>query len=218
VLQQKELLLSFKLFAHGKNKTKNKKKKNIFTNKKKRDMKKFEIEIDGDVQKFEVPSSWKDVTIGQFESLQLLKKLKLTELELLVKTVNILSLIDEEILWMMTPQQTVELTESMTFITTEMPSSDVKEEIEIDGRTFKFVADLNKLNNAEISILKDIIKDDIYSKSSSFMAILFKEKLEGEKLKSFRMSDLDEKVELMKKVVIEDCYGCFAFFLDGKNK
>lgn len=178
----------------------------------------IKINIDGEENNFSIPEGWSEVTVDQSARLYSLDRENKNEIELMVEVVNIFSSIDEEIIYMLTPDQFNTLVESIKFINTEI-KSELAESIKIGDEEYFLKKDFQVLTMGEIISIETIMKqygENLPAAMAKLLCIFLRKKKENGNLESFKNSFM-EREELFKNVIITDVNNIFLFFLDGNN-
>jgi hypothetical protein len=179
---------------------------------------KIELNIDGELKDFNIPEGWNEVSIATASDLFSLEREGKNQLELIVSIVSILSGVDEEVIYMMTQDQFLELTEVIKF-TNEEIKSELKDFITIDGEDYYLKKDFEKLNVGEIISIDTIMttnNNDLSKSMAKLLCILLRKKKENGEYESFR-NNFMEREELFNKIMITDVNDIFLFFSDGRN-
>lgn len=180
---------------------------------------KIHLEIDGEANEFNLPESWSEVTVKKASQLSSMKNVEgKNELELSVSIISILTGIDEEIIYMMSQEQFLEVVEAIKF-TKEEVTSEEKESILIEDEEYFLKKDFEKLNMGEIISIESLLKQsdgDLSKCMSKLLCIFLRKKKENGNLESFKNSFM-EREELFDEVMITDVNNLFVFFSAGKN-
>lgn len=178
----------------------------------------IKINIDGEENNFLIPEGWNEVTVDQSARLYSLDRENKNEIELMVEVLNIFSSIDEEIIYMLTPDQFNTLVESIKFINDEI-KSDLAESIKIGDEEFFLKKDFSALTMGEIISIETIMKqygENLPGAMAKLLCIFLRKKKENGNLESFKNSFMEREV-MFKDVIITDVNNIFLFFLDGNN-
>lgn len=180
---------------------------------------KINLNVDGDEMEFNLPESWNEVSVKKASELSNAKKFDgKNELELSVSIISILTGIDEEIIYMMSQEQFMEVIEAIKF-TNEDIISEEKESILIKGEEYFLKKDFEKLNMGEIISIETLVKqaDGNLSKCmSKLLCIFLRKKKENGNLESFKNSFM-EREELFDEIMITDVNDLFVFFSSGRT-
>lgn len=178
----------------------------------------IKINIDGEENNFSIPEGWNEVTVDQSARLYSLDRENKNEIELMVEVLNIFSSIDEEIIYMLTPDQFNTLVESIKFINDEI-KSELAESIKIGDEEFFLKKDFSGLTMGEIISIETIMKqygENLPGAMAKLLCIFLRKKKENGNLESFKNSFMEREV-MFKDVIITDVNNIFLFFLDGNN-
>ncbi len=181
-------------------------------------MKRIELNIDGEETTFNMSESWNEVTVDQASKLFAIDRTTKNELELVVTIVSILSKVDEDILYMMTQEQFLELSSLISF-TNEEVVSDMAEVIVIDDTEYFLKKDFEVLTLGEIISIETIMKqsqNNLGESMSKLLCIFLRKKKANGKLESFK-NDFMERETIFNQAIITDVNNIFLFFSDGSN-
>ena len=180
-------------------------------------MKKLEVEVDGELKNFTIPEKWSEVSVWQTMQLYSLESEEHNSIEKIVKIVNILTGVDEEMLYQMTQDQFMELTNTINFTNDEI-KGELKDCIKIGAEEYYIKKDFDKLTLGEIISIDTIMQNNNNNLSKSMtelLCIFLRKKNANGKLESFK-SDFMEREETFRDIPITDINNLFLFFLDGK--
>lgn len=175
------------------------------------------IEIDEQELRFDIPSSWEDVTVEKFSNIWKIDVKNLTQIEYTVKMVNHFTDIEEDILYMMSPEQFEQVAKTIEFTSVDVIGSK-KDSIIIDGEEWFLKKDYDKLNMGEVVSLQIIMeqaKGNLSTKFAEMLCIFLRKKLPSGKLESFKNSFMEERVDIFKKASIADVNDLLLFFSGG---
>jgi hypothetical protein len=176
------------------------------------------LEIDGIATKYEIPTSWNEVTVGQAADIQNISVDNLTIIERVVKILTILvPSISEDDIFLMSPEQFNEVAEQLSFISTEV-GGEPAEFVEVEGEKYYLKKDFTKLTMGEIISVDTIMKQtnhDMSKAISKMLCIFLRKKKENGELESFKNSFM-EREALFRNVIITDVSNLFSFFLNGE--
>lgn len=183
-------------------------------------MVKLNLTIDEEVKEFEIPNSWNDVTIENFQGLSKLQKAGLNQLEFSVALVGLLTEIDSDTLDLMDLESFNEILKVLEFAKEPIEPTQ-KDSIVIDGIEYFIKKDFDKLNLGEmttLNILSEKYKDNIDDCIPDMLCVFLRQKKENGKLEGFKNSFM-ERAEIFKaNVKISDVHQLFLFFSNGESK
>jgi len=180
-------------------------------------MTQLNLEIDGEQMIFQIPDSWNEVTVEKFTNIWKINREGMTSIEITIAVVNILTGIDEDYLYMMSPNEFAQITSIIEFTNHDVKGTDV-EFITVDDEKYYLKKDFDKLTMGEVISLELLIEQasgNIMSKMPEMLCIFLRKK-DGDKLESFKKGFM-ERAEAFKQVSIADVNDIFLFFSDGGN-
>ncbi len=180
-------------------------------------MVKINLNIDGKEQEFNIPEGWTEVTVEQSMALYAMNREDKTDIELVVEVISILSKMDEEFLYMMTPDDFNKLVNVVKFTNDEV-KGELADSVMIGDEEYFLKKDFNLLTMGEIISIESIMKQHNNNHSAAtlkLLCIFLRKKIDGE-LESFRNTFM-QREELFKELIITDVNNLFLFFLDGKD-
>ena len=181
-------------------------------------MKTLEIIIDEETKNFNIPESWEEVSVYKTMQLYKLNEVECNHIEKIVKILNILTEVDESILYQMTQDQFMEIASTINFTNQEI-KGELKDFVVLDGEEYYIKKDFDKLTVGEIISIDTIMtnNDNDLSKSmTQLLCVFLRKKLDSGKLEPFD-NDFMEREELFRAIPITDINNIFSFFLDGKT-
>ena len=180
-------------------------------------MRVLELDNNGVATKYELPTSWSEVSLEQYSKLMIaLENDDATEIELIVKTLEALVGIDAAQLTKV-PLKYLKIAYSeLSTLTATMPSTELKRMIAVDGTEYGFIPDFDALTFGEFCDLDNYLQDS-WNNLDKILAILYRRitKREGDKYKiePYSLDDIKERRELFKnKLSIDTIYGGLVFF------
>jgi hypothetical protein len=176
------------------------------------------LEIEDEKMTFKIPSGWDEVSVETFSKIWKIYRENLTDIELTVEIVNILTGIDEDTLYMMSPDEFGQVTKIIEFTNKDVEGTEV-ESIIVNGEEYFLKKDFQKLTMGEVISLELLIEQsegNMASKMAEMLCIFLRKKNENGKLESFKKSFM-ERAEIFKTVSIADVNDVFLFFSDGGN-
>jgi hypothetical protein len=175
------------------------------------------IELEEGVKTFELPTSWDEVTVGQFMKIYELQLDKENELMGTLKLISALSGIESDILLMMDVDDFKQIATEILFITTPLEKND-SDYVEINGDKFYLYRDFNKLTTGEVITIEMIIdgaKNNINSVMPDLLCLFLRKKKEDGTFEKFT-TDLMNRKEMFMNVPVNKIYHIFDFFFHGK--
>lgn len=182
---------------------------------------KLKLELDDEQYNFEIPESWDEVNVEQFcKIIELQESVKdLTKISTSVKLINIITGIDEEIIWLMSAENFSKLTTALAFTATEIKAP-LKESIVIDGEEYFVQSNFEALTMGEIITLEqltDSSKGNLIRSMDKLLTIFLRKKKPNGNLESFKVKFIEERSEKFKKISITDIYTLFFSFIAGES-
>jgi len=176
------------------------------------------LDIDGEVTQLSTPQEWAEVTVGQSIRINSIDKEGKSELALIVSILSILTGIEEEILWMLSPEQFMELSEVIKFTNQEIVGTKV-DSVMVGEEEYFLKKDFEKLTLGEIISIETIMKQsdgNLTDAMGKLLCIFLRKKKPNGNLETFRNSFMDREEQFMD-LKITDVNNVFIFFLDGNH-
>lgn len=181
-------------------------------------MVKIILNVDGEDREFKIPEKWGEVKVKQASKLFNLDREGKNQLELTISVVSILTDMDEELIYMMTQEQFIELVDVVKF-TNEEVKGELKDFVTIDGVDYYLKKDFEKLNMGEIISIDTLINQsngNLPNVMSKMLCIFLRKKTNEGELETFRNSFMDRE-DMFNELYITDVNDIFLFFFAGKN-
>lgn len=179
-------------------------------------MVKVNLEIDDEVKVFNLPENWDEVTIGDFVKIFSFNREELTNIELSVKTINVLTDLDEEIIMMMNVEDFEKLVETLSFVSTDLTPVNV-DYIELEGEKYYLKTDFSQLTMGEVISIETILQSadgNLFRVMDKLLCIFLRKKKENGKLETFK-GEFMYRTDLFSNAPITKVYNVFSFFLGG---
>jgi hypothetical protein len=176
------------------------------------------INLEGTEHTYHIPENWDEVTVEKFMNVYRHKNPNNNELLGAVNLISALSDIDTAVLLQMDIDDFKTLASKITFITQEVPRTDV-EYLEVNGDKYYLYSDFNKLTTGEvitIETLLDSVDFDIHKILSDLLCLFLRKKDEEGRYEKFTTEMLKRK-EMFLTLPITQIYHIFGFFLGGGN-
>ena len=174
------------------------------------------LEIDGDKMRFEIPDCWADVTVETFSKIHKIDRENLTDIEAEVAAVSMMAGIDEDTLFLMTPEEYNTVGKIVEFVNEDVESSSV-DSIMVGEDEYFLKKDFDKLTMGEIvslNIIMEKTKGNIPEMMPEMLCIFLRKKKANGKLEGFKKSFM-ERAEMFKDIKITDVNSLFLFFSGG---
>ena len=176
------------------------------------------IEIEGGIKTYNIPTSWEEVTVKQFTQLYRYKNDNLNELLAAVNLISAISGIDQNVLLQMEIDDFKILTTQVSFITTEVPKVDV-DYLEVGEDKYYLYTDFNRLTTGEVITIETLLDSsdfDVHKILSDLLCLFLRKKDENGKFEKFT-TDMLKRKETFLDLPISQVYHVFGFFLNGGN-
>ena len=176
------------------------------------------LELDGDKMRFDVPDCWADVTVETFSKIHKIDREALTTIEAEVAAVSMMTGIDEDQLFMMTPDEFNKVGKIVEFVSKDVEGSQV-DSIMIEGEEYFLKKDFDKLTMGEVvslNIIMEKTKGNVPEMMPEMLCIFLRKLKDNGKMETFKKSFM-ERVEGFKQVSISDVNDLFLFFSDGET-
>lgn len=183
-------------------------------------MRELEIDIDGEITNYMVPTSWDEITVEQFLALNTLKDQdNLTEIQMLFKTIKIITGISDDELDVMPITGFNKLVELIKFVI-EAPDfgKEIADSIMIGDDEYFLKKEFNNLTVGEVIALEITMKKasgDLTNILPDMLCILLRKKKDNGKLENFK-EDFFTRKEMFMKLPVKDFINIFSFFLNGE--
>lgn len=181
-------------------------------------MRVLELDNNGVATKYELPTSWSEVSLEQYSKLMIaLENDSSNEIEAVIKTLEALVGIDVSTLSKVPLKYLKTAYSELSTLTATMPSTELKRIIDVDGTAYGFIPDFDALTFGEFCDLDNYLQDS-WNNLDKIMAILYRgiTKREGDKyqIEPYSLDDIKERRELFKnKLSIDTIYGSLVFTL-----
>lgn len=180
----------------------------------------FNLTIDDELHKLQIPNSWDDVTVGMYEALASINREGITELQYSIELICALVGMDKELIYLMPVEEMPKITEHLQFASSPLEDTQV-DSIVINNEEYFLKKEFDKLNLGEmtsLNILSDKYKDNVESALGEMLCIFLRKKKENGKLEAFRNEFMDRAEMFRDNVLIKDVHSLFVFFLNGDKK
>jgi hypothetical protein len=180
-------------------------------------MRVLELDNNGVATKYELPTSWSEVSLEQYSKLMIaLENDSSNEIEAVIKTLEALVGIDVSTLSKVPLKYLKTAYAELSTLTATMPSTELKRIIDVDGTAYGFIPDFDALTFGEFCDLDNYLQDS-WNNLDKILAILYRRviKREGDKYKiePYSLDDIKERRELFKNnLSIGTIYGSLVFF------
>ena len=181
------------------------------------------LKIDDKVTEFKLPTSWDEVSLGQYSKLMLsIEKEGISEIELMIKSLNALVCIDESLLTKVPIKQLREAYNQLGELISTNPNNELSRVVEIDGIEYGFIPDFDDFTLAEFVDLDNYLQNS-WDNMSKIFAVLYRPIKDREDNKytidTYTLKDIKERRELFnERLSIDTIYGALVFFCDIGRK
>lgn len=181
------------------------------------------LKIDDKVTEFKLPTSWDEVSLGQYSKLMLsIEKEGISEIELMIKSLNALVCIDEVLLTKVPLKQLREAYNQLGELISTNPNNELSRVVEIDGIEYGFIPDFDDFTLAEFVDLDNYLQNS-WDNMSKIFAVLYRPIKDREDNKytidTYTLKDIKERRELFNdRLSIDTIYGALVFFCDIGRK
>jgi len=180
-------------------------------------MRVLELDNNGVATKYELPTSWSEVSLGKYSKLMTaLHNDESSEIELIIKTLESLVGISTTQLTKVPLKYLKTAYAELSTLTSTMPSTELKRIIDVDGTAYGFIPDFDELTFGEFCDLDNYLQDS-WNNLDKIMAVLFRKVVARDKdkysIEEYTMKGIKERRELFNKSLsIDVVYGALVFF------
>ena len=174
--------------------------------------------MDGYEAIYNFPESWDEVTVKQFAELYKTKNPNNNDLLGAVNIISALAGIEQAVLLQMDIDDFKELSNKLTFITKEIPKTEV-DYLELDGDKYYLYTEFNKYTTGEVITIETLMEgaqNDVNKIMADLLCLFLRKKDEDGKFEKFT-TDMLRRKELFLGVPISNIYHIFLFFSTGRN-
>lgn len=180
-------------------------------------MRVLELDNNGVATKYELPTSWSEVSLGKYSKLMTaLHNEESSEIELIIKTLESLVGISTTQLTKVPLKYLKIAYAELSTLTSTMPSTELKRIIDVDGTAYGFIPDFDELTFGEFCDLDNYLQDS-WNNLHKIMAVLFRKVVARDKdkysIEEYTMKGIKERRELFNSSLsIDVVYGALVFF------
>ena len=180
-------------------------------------MRVLELDNNGVATNYELPTSWSEVSLGQYSKLMTaLHNEESSDIELIIKTLESLVGISTTQLTKVPLKYLKMAYAELSTLTSTMPSNELKRIIDVDGTAYGFIPDFDALTFGEFCDLDNYLQDS-WNNLDKIMAVLFRKVVarDGDKysIEEYNLKDIKERRELFNRSLsIDVVYGALVFF------
>lgn len=180
-------------------------------------MRVIKLKIGENVNKYKLPTSWDEVSLGQYAKLMIaVDKDDISEIELMVSSLEALADIPAGLLTKVPIKLLREAYNQLAELTSTLPNKELSRVIEIDGIDYGFIPDFDELSLGEFVDLDNYLQDSYHNLSKIF-AVLYRpiKDRKGEQyiIEDYELKDIQKRRELFsKRLSMDTIYGGLVFF------
>jgi hypothetical protein len=174
------------------------------------------LEIEDEVKVFTLPESWDEITIDDFIKLFNIDRTGLSDVELAVKTIALLTNMDEEIIMTMDFKDFEKVANVLLFTTKDVEPTN-SDFILIEDEKYYIKNDFSKLTMGEVISIETLLQSadgNLFKVMDKLLCVFLRKKNEKGELETFKGHFMD-RAEMFKKAPISRVYNVFSFFSTG---
>jgi hypothetical protein len=177
------------------------------------------LKIDDNEQEFKLPTSWDEVSLGQYSKLMLaIEREDTTEIQLMIKSLEALVGINDRLLTKVPLKQLRAAYSQLLELISSSPNNELSRVVEIDGIEFGFIPDFDDFSLAEFVDLDNYLQDN-WNNMSKIFAVLYRpvtsRKGNNYTIEPYSLNDIKDRRELFNdRLSIDTIYGALVFFCD----
>tara|TARA_R110002167_G_scaffold341429_3_gene549834 strand:- start:5485 stop:6129 length:645 start_codon:yes stop_codon:yes gene_type:complete len=180
-------------------------------------MRVIKLKIGEDVKRYELPTSWDEVSVRQYTSLMIaIDKEDSTEIELMIKSLEALADIPGGLLTKAPIKMLREAYKQLGELTSTIPNNELSRVIEIDGIEYGFIPDFDELSLGEFVDLDNYLQDGFNNLDKVF-AVLYRPVVKRDGIKytieDYDLKDIINRRKLFnERMSIDTVYAALVFF------
>lgn len=182
------------------------------------------LNINGEVSKYNLPTAWNEVSIGEYSKLMIeLSKEGASEIQLILKSLEALLGIDVGKLSKVPIKQLKLAYAQLQELTSTMPNIELNRVIEIDGIEYGIIPDFNELTLGEFVDLDNYLQDSWHN-LDNILSILYRPIINRDGnsyiIEQYDLKTFRDRVNIFNNnLSIDTAYGALVFFyLIGKKQ
>lgn len=182
------------------------------------------LNINGEVSKYNLPTAWNEVSIGEYSKLMIeLSKEGASEIQLILKSLEALLGIDVGKLSKVPIKQLKLAYAQLQELTSTMPNIELNRVIEIDGIEYGIIPDFNELTLGEFVDLDNYLQDSWHN-LDNILSILYRPIINRDGnsyiIEQYDLKTFRDRVKIFNNnLSIDTAYGALVFFyLIGKKQ
>ena len=180
-------------------------------------MRVIKLKIGEDVKRYELPTSWDEVSIKQYTNLMIaIDKEDATDIELMVKSLEALADIPGGLLTKAPIKMLREAYNQLNELTNTTPNMELSRVIEIDGIEYGFIPDFDELSLGEFVDLDNYLQDGFNNLDKVF-AVLYRPVVKRDGIKytieNYDLKEITKRRKLFnERMSIDTLYAALVFF------
>lgn len=182
------------------------------------------LNINGELSKYNLPTAWNEVSIGEYSKLMLeLSKEGASEIQLILKSLEALLGIEVGKLSKVPIKQLKLAYAQLQELTSTMPNIELNRVIEIDGIEYGIIPDFNELTLGEFVDLDNYLQDS-WNNLDNILSILYRPIINRDGnsyiIEQYDLKTFRDRVNIFNNnLSIDTAYGALVFFyLIGKKQ
>ena len=186
-------------------------------------MRVIKLKVNDEVKRYELPTSWDEVSIGQYSKLMIaVDKEDSTEIELMVKSLEALADIPGGLLTKVPIKMLREAYNQLKELTSTVPNKELTRVIEIDGVEYGFIPNWDELSLGEFVDLDNYLQDGFNNLDKVF-AVLYRPVLKRDGIKyiieDYNLDNIVNRRKLFReRMSIDTLYAALVFFCNIGRK
>jgi hypothetical protein len=186
-------------------------------------MRVIKLKVNDEVKRYELPTSWDEVSIGQYSKLMIaVDKEDSTEIELMVKSLEALADIPGGLLTKVPIKMLREAYKQLVELTSTLPNRELTRVIEIDGVEYGFIPNWDELSLGEFVDLDNYLQDGFNNLDKVF-SVLYRPVLKRDGIKyiieDYNLDNIVNRRKLFReRMSIDTLYAALVFFCNIGRK
>ena len=175
------------------------------------------LTIDGEVTRFEMPTSWDEVNIQQYGKLMFsIEKEGVSEIELIIRSLEALVGIDVGVLNKVPLKQLRSAYNQLGELTAKLPNNVLSRVVEIEGIEYGFIPDFDELSLGEFVDLDNYLQDS-WNNLDKIFAVLYRPVIKRVKnnylIEPYALDKIKDRRKLFNdRLSMDTVYGALVFF------
>tara|TARA_R110001632_G_scaffold100069_4_gene207104 strand:+ start:2510 stop:3142 length:633 start_codon:yes stop_codon:yes gene_type:complete len=175
------------------------------------------LNINGEITKYNLPTSWNEVSIGEYSKLMReLDSDDVSEIQLIIKSLEALLNIELGLISKVPIKQLKQAYSQLQELTSTMPNIELNRVIEIKGIEYGIIPNFDELTLGEFVDLDNYLQDSWINLDKIF-SVLYRPilKRDGDDyiIEDYDLKSVKDRREVFKSnLSIDTCYGALVFF------